>query len=257
MNHPLLATSILLAPALLACASTAPDTAEVDPVTLLFVQNAESMSYDETAGQLTLDGVSPVVTYFSDRPRRIAGHVLLPTFIGVWDEGGDSFEADPPNAEVSILGGDELGSAVVELTNPKMGTDRLTYDVKVVGGTLPATGGVSSLFIDGLFRPGPVRGAAAGAVVGSISGHAGRGAAIGAGVGLIRRRTAVVAASAYDQGRADQAADETRVVNVPNANGSFTPVTLHLVANGWQGPKGEIYPTLPDAKQLEGLYGVK
>lgn len=233
------------------------DKTRVEPVSLLFVQSAHRISYDSNAGKLTLEGVSPVVTYFSDRPHRIAGHLLLPTFLEVWDEGTDSFKEDPPNAEISILGGSELGSAVVELTNPQAGVYRLTYDVKILDGELPASGGVCSLFIDGLLRPGPARGAAAGALIGSISGHAGRGAAIGAGVGLVRRRRRIVAASAYQAGRRDQAQQATRVVNVPNANGSFTPVTLHLVANGWQGPKGEIYPKLPDAGQLHGLYGAK
>lgn len=54
-----------------------------------------------------------------------------------------------------------------------------------------------------------------------------------------------------------QYAATTRVVNVSNANGSVTPVSLHLVSNGWQGPKGEIYPTLPTQAQLSPVYGVK
>ena len=47
------------------------------------------------------------------------------------------------------------------------------------------------------------------------------------------------------------------MVYVSNANGSTTPVALHRVDGGWQGPRGEIYPTLPSPQQLAGVYGLK
>ena len=46
------------------------------------------------------------------------------------------------------------------------------------------------------------------------------------------------------------------VINVPNRNGSYTPVTLHPSGNGmYIGPQGEVYPNAPTAQQLQGLYG--
>jgi hypothetical protein len=160
------------------------DTSEVS---LLFVQNAQGISYNNGERTLTLEGVSPVVTFFSDRPDRIAGHVLLPGFIQLWNEGEDSFKDNPPNANLSILEGSHIQSAVVEIADPQFENDQLTYKVvRVLEGDLPASGGVSSLFIDGLFdgRSG-LKGAAGGALIGSISGNAGRGAAIGAAVGIV------------------------------------------------------------------------
>ena len=47
------------------------------------------------------------------------------------------------------------------------------------------------------------------------------------------------------------------VVNVPNANGSFTPVTLRRVGNVYVGPRGEQYLNLPSMEQLEMIYGIK
>ena len=231
-------------------------------VSLLFVQNATGITYNKTSNTLTLEGVNPVVTYFSDRPYRIAGHVLLPGFIQLWDEGSDSFKDDPPNANLSILEGSHVKSAVIEIAEPRFRNNRLTCKVvRVLEGDLPASGGVSSLFIDGLFDGGAVgggvKGAAGGALIGAIAGDAGKGAAIGAAVGVVggasKRRQEEKAAA---QAQANMQA-RTRVIYVPNPNGSSTPVTMLLVPNGWQGPRGEIYPTLPTADQLQGTYGIK
>ena len=49
--------------------------------------------------------------------------------------------------------------------------------------------------------------------------------------------------------------ETTLVVNVPNKNGSYTPVTLQLAANGmYIGPQGEVYPTKPSMTQLNRMY---
>ncbi len=49
---------------------------------------------------------------------------------------------------------------------------------------------------------------------------------------------------------------QTIVVNVPNRNGSYTPVTLQAASNGtYIGPKGEVYPTQPTMEQLKEMYG--
>jgi hypothetical protein len=226
---------------------------EAQQPSYLFVQNAHGMSFNDATETLTLGGISPVVTYFTDRPVRSAGHLLLSEFVELWDEGQDSFEQDPPNASLSIFSGESVTNVVVELADPTVVNGQVTYQVvRVLEGELPATGGVCSLFIDGLGTPGKggAIGGVLGAAVGSISGNAGEGAAIGAGVGLV--------GGLFKKHSDDkQDAATTRVVDVQNANGSMTPVTLHLVAAGWQGPKGEIYPTLPSASQLAPVYGIQ
>ena len=67
----------------------------------------------------------------------------------MWDEGKDSFKADPPNANLSILGEKEgATNIVVEIMNPRFKDGDITYDVKVLDGDPPAEGGLSALFID-------------------------------------------------------------------------------------------------------------
>jgi hypothetical protein len=51
------------------------------------------------------------------------------------------------------------------------------------------------------------------------------------------------------------AGGESIVVNVPNANGSYTPVRLVRSGDGYIGPQGEYYPGNPTVDQLRALYG--
>ena len=73
----------------------------------LFVQTAKSMSFDKSTNKLTLDGISSTTLFFSDRPERIAGNMKTTAFVPFWSKGKDSFLKDPPNADVSILDGEE------------------------------------------------------------------------------------------------------------------------------------------------------
>jgi hypothetical protein len=54
---------------------------------------------------------------------------------------------------------------------------------------------------------------------------------------------------------AAQGDGDTLVINVPNANGSYTPVTLRSLGHGvYLGPQGEVYPNKPDPQQLAAMY---
>ncbi len=118
-----------------------------DPVPILFVQNANEVNFGN--GTMTLKGVSPSTTFFSDRPERIAGHLPTQKFLKIWDEGKDSFKNDPPNANLSILGEKEGATdLVLEISNPRMKGNDLSYDIKILDGVPPKKGGIASLFID-------------------------------------------------------------------------------------------------------------
>lgn len=118
----------------------------------LFVQNARSMTYDK--GKLTLLGVSPVTVFFSDRPDRVAGNMPTKVFVPFWSEGKDSFAKDNPNANLSILEQDKyVVDIVLTLARPELKGENLSYEVKVLEGTLPAKGGPVSLFIDIIGMP--------------------------------------------------------------------------------------------------------
>ncbi|MEX0999427.1 MAG: hypothetical protein WD000_05635 [Thermodesulfobacteriota bacterium] len=122
---------------------------EEGATSFLFVQSAEGVSFDKEKGTMTLKGVAPSMTFFADRPERAAGHVPTSHFVKMWSEGQDSFKADPPNANLSILGDKEgATNIVVEIMNPQFKDGNITYDVKVLDGEPPAEGGLSALFID-------------------------------------------------------------------------------------------------------------
>ena len=120
-------------------------------VDVLFVQNAKNVSFSE--GKLVLRGVNPVTVCFTDRPARMAGHMQTSKFVPLWSQGKDSFLKDNPNATLSIFSGDNVSDLVVELSNPQLSGDDLTYDTRILEGTLPADGEPCALFIDVIGMP--------------------------------------------------------------------------------------------------------
>ena len=97
---------------------------------------------------LTLKGI-PLVVYFSDRPVRVAGHITLEKFAGMWDKGVNSFKADPPNAELAIY--DKKGDkhAVLIISRPEIKEDTISFKVRLISGSIPKSLGHSALFVDG------------------------------------------------------------------------------------------------------------
>lgn len=124
-----------------------------EQIDALFVQSATSMTYAKTSGKLVLRGVSPATIVFSDRPKRIAGHMDTREFVPFWSEGKDSFAKDPPNATLSIFTDKALSQVVVTLRSPALAGDTLTYDIRVLQGEMPAKGGLVSVFIDIIGMP--------------------------------------------------------------------------------------------------------
>ena len=118
------------------------------PVPSLGVINSDGATLE--GNKLTLTGVTQNVIIFADRPVRAAGHETTDLFISRWSDGNDSFSKDPPNATVSILGGEKNGvaDAVVTISNPKLDGDKLTFDAKVLEGDISGASGPAALFID-------------------------------------------------------------------------------------------------------------
>jgi len=119
----------------------------------LFVQTAKGMTYDPATSKLTLTGVSPLTLFFSDRPERIAGNMRTAAFVPFWSKGKDSFLADPPNADISLLEGESLKQVVAVLQDPVLEGDNLSYTVKVLQGDMPAKAADVSVFIDIIGMP--------------------------------------------------------------------------------------------------------
>jgi hypothetical protein len=131
-------------------AAAAGTPAVKEKVELLLVQNSRDVTIDKDKGTLTLKGVSPTTLFFSDRPVRMAGHFNKEDYLKLWTDGKDSFDADPPNATLSVFEGgqDDLLDVVVKLYKPRYRGDDLIYDITLIEGQLPKAGGPSSLFID-------------------------------------------------------------------------------------------------------------
>ena len=135
-----------------ASAGTGTSKTATQNVEFLFVQNAKEVVFNNDT--MILRGVNPVTVCFADRPERIAGHMPTSKIVPMWNEGTDSFTANPPNATLSILSsGGTIANVVMVLRNPRMNGDDLTYDVRILEGTPPADGKACSLFIDIIGMP--------------------------------------------------------------------------------------------------------
>lgn len=120
---------------------TTPTKSILDDVSLLFVQTANSGSFikNDDNYTLTLTNVSPYTTYFSDRPLRISGVSSTEEFVESWCYGANSFDSDPPNAAINILGADDSEDVIiVELFNPVYDAEKetLQYDAKIISNSL-------------------------------------------------------------------------------------------------------------------------
>ena len=117
------------------------------------MQTAKGMAFDADQNRLTLNGVSPVTLFFSDRPERVAGNMKTAAFVPFWSQGSDSFLSDPPNADLSILEDGTLRQVVVVLRDPVLEGDSLHYTVQIVDGEMPVLGEDVSVFIDVIGMP--------------------------------------------------------------------------------------------------------
>ena len=63
--------------------------------------------------------------------------------------------------------------------------------------------------------------------------------------------TAVILPAASDV----QRQDDIFTVNIPNRDGSYSPITIKRTGNGFIGPQGELYSEFPKVEQLKVMYG--
>ena len=126
---------------------------ELEAEESMFVQTAHGMTSDGKT--LTLTEVTPSTLYFSDRPKRIVGHMTTADFVDLWGEGDNSFEEDPPNAVLAFLeAGDQVPEdAVVVIQQSRLENGQLSYSIETLEGTVPTHTGPVTLFIDPFGRP--------------------------------------------------------------------------------------------------------
>ena len=126
---------------------------ELEAEQSMFVQTAKGMTSDGLT--LTLNDVTSSTLYFSDRPKRIVGHMTTVDFVDLWAEGDNSFEEDPPNAVIAFLepGDQAPDDAVVVIKQPRLEDGHLSYSIETLDGTVPTQSGPVTLFIDPFGRP--------------------------------------------------------------------------------------------------------
>ncbi len=176
---------LLVAAAVLAMAACATTSTTSSDAQLMFVQSAEDLKVDPAKSSFRLVKVNQQTLYFSDRPKRIAGHLKMADYLKTWKEGRDNFGADPPNATLSVYepGRAEQTLVVVTITKPVVDGADLIYNYKVLDGKMPASGGATSLFIDWIGAGGGVGAGARGAGVRPGAGVGGPGVGGPRGVG--------------------------------------------------------------------------
>jgi hypothetical protein len=118
------------------------------PPSLLFVQTATRIDYKD--GVMTLYGVPAQTMYFTDRPNRVVGNLPTDRFVSKWttDKSPNGFATVPPNAAVTLFQPDGPKTAIVELSNPRLDGDNLSYSVKVLQGIASAQPAAGVVFID-------------------------------------------------------------------------------------------------------------
>jgi hypothetical protein len=87
---------------------------------------------------------------FTDRPNRKHAYMTGEQFASLWAEAGsNSFKADPPNAVLTWVDGEDVKEAEVVITGASIDGNSITYTRKysatIADGTLKAV----SLFVDG------------------------------------------------------------------------------------------------------------
>ncbi|MCR9213565.1 MAG: hypothetical protein NXI13_07590 [Proteobacteria bacterium] len=117
-----------------------------EKVEVLFVQMSGAMEFD--GNKITLSDIAPHVVWYTERPDRKSGHMTLDEFLTEWEKGTNSFEVDPPNAVLTLMDASD-SPAVIVIRNPIYRGKILTYDVEILNGSIPKTGGPVSLVIDG------------------------------------------------------------------------------------------------------------
>ena len=123
---------------------------DAKPAEWLFVHTAQTA--EMTSATTLVMPVTRDIFAFTDRPNRMHGYMNAHEFVSLWDESeGDTFKADPPNAVLTWVDGDEMKEAEVLIIGAETVSHGrgIAYQVKLEAGQAPAGQvGSASLFFD-------------------------------------------------------------------------------------------------------------
>ena len=127
---------------------------EAKPAEWLFVHT--SPTAEMTSDTTLVMPVTREIFAFTDRPNRKHGYLTAHAFVSLWDKGeGDTFKADPPNAVLTWVDGDNVHEAEVVITDASVLAygKAISFEIKLEAGeALSGQMQRPSLFIDGSFN---------------------------------------------------------------------------------------------------------
>ena len=93
--------------------STSAIAEDAKPAEWLFVHTAQTA--EMTSATTLVMPVTRDIFAFTDRPNRMHAYMNAHEYVSLWDEGeGDTFKADPPNAVLTWVDGDEMKEAFMQ-----------------------------------------------------------------------------------------------------------------------------------------------
>ena len=120
------------------------------PAEWLFVHTAQTA--EMTSATTLIMPVTRDIFAFTDRPNRMHAYMNAHEYVSLWDEGeGDTFKADPPNAVLTWVDGDEMKEAELLILNAETVRHgrEIAYEVKLEAGDMPEGNiGAASFFVD-------------------------------------------------------------------------------------------------------------
>ena len=123
---------------------------DAKPAEWLFVHTAETA--EMTSATTLVMSTTRDIFAFTDRPNRMHGYLNAHEYASLWDKGeGDTFKADPPNAVLTWVDGDEVKEAEVVITDVSVSENgrMLFYTLDVEVGSLDiGMINYASLFVD-------------------------------------------------------------------------------------------------------------
>ena len=123
---------------------------DAKPADWLFVHTAQTA--EMTSATTLVMPVTRDIFAFTDRPNCMHGYVNAHEFVSLWDEGeGDTFKADPPNAVLTWVDGEEMKEAELLILSAETVSHgrEIAYEVKLEAGETPEGKlGAASFFVD-------------------------------------------------------------------------------------------------------------
>ena len=120
------------------------------PAEWLFVHTAQTA--EMTSATTLVMPVTRDIFAFTDRPNRMHSYMNAHEFVSLWDEGeGDTFKADPPNAVLTWVDGDEMKEVELLIISAETVSNGrgISYEVKLEAGDSPEGNiGFASFFVD-------------------------------------------------------------------------------------------------------------